>query len=104
MEGWLKKFVETIRLFQITIYPKRYFEIDFQTAEIYIKHDPSAIHNPVGWQKEHKSNVKSIPFRSVLDCYTPGDELNKVSLPKKWTFPFYLITIERKFVLCAPSD
>lgn len=103
MEGWLKKFVEKIQLFQLTIYPKRYFEIDFQTAEIYIKHDPNAILNPVGWQKESRTNtnVKSIPFRSVVDCYKPGKEMEKVSLPKKWVYAFYLITIERKFVLCA---
>ena len=58
----------------------------------------------MGWQKESKGNVKSIPFRSVIDCYKPDKELNKVSLPKKWLFAFHLITIERKFILCATSE
>ena len=36
MQGFLKKFVEKVKLFQMSLYPKRYFLIDFQLAIMYI--------------------------------------------------------------------
>lgn len=36
MEGYIRKFVQEIRMFQKEIYPKRYFIIDFNTAKVKI--------------------------------------------------------------------
>jgi len=39
MEGYLRKFVEKVKIFQTSIYPKRYFVVDFQNAIMHIKKD-----------------------------------------------------------------
>jgi hypothetical protein len=37
MQGYLKKFVEHVKMFQLSVYPKRYFIIDFTLACILIR-------------------------------------------------------------------
>lgn len=39
MEGYMRKFVEKVKFFQTSLYPKRYFVVDFQGAVMYIKKD-----------------------------------------------------------------
>ena len=48
--------------------------------------------------------LKIIPFRSIKDCYLARQDLTHMSLPKGWTHAFYVMTIDRLYVLCAPSD
>ena len=50
------------------MYPKRYFVIDYTSANVYIKHDKS-IHINAKSLKANK--IKIVPFRSILDCFLP---------------------------------
>jgi len=98
MEGTLKKYVEKVKLFQMTLYPKRYFIIDFTSANIYIKHDELT---KINQKEQNAKRVKVIPFRSIQDSYMPGNEVPQSSLPKGWKFIFYVQTIDRVYCLCA---
>lgn len=70
MEGHLKKFVEKVKIFQMSIYPKRYFIIDFTSANIFIKHDKKVKSKMTGDVRDMKNpKLKIIPFRSIKDCY-----------------------------------
>jgi|APSaa5957512535_1039671.scaffolds.fasta_scaffold230981_1 hypothetical protein len=101
MEGNLKKFVEKVKVFQMSIYPMRYFLIDFTSANIYIKHDKNV---KIKNNDPKNSKVKVIPFRSVKDCYLARSDVSNMSLPKGWQHAFYVVTIDRLYVLCSPSD
>jgi len=86
MEGTLRKFVEKVKFFQINIYPKRYFIIDFtQACFVIVKEKPKEQN---GWKKDDDKTV--IPFRNVSDCYLPQKQLSKKSLPENWPFAFYV--------------
>lgn len=90
---------KAIKKFKITTYVERYFEINFEWAEIYVKNDPLATLNPVGWQNEKKNKIKVIPFRSVLRCFNE-QTTNPV---KNWKFGFHLITVEKNYLLYAQT-
>ena len=97
----MKKFVDKVKLFQRSVHPKRYFLIDFTSANLYIRKDP--------WKDKtikigQDAETKTIPFRSVTDVYLPKGEIHQTALPKKWKWPFYVQTDDRTYVLCAPSD
>ena len=100
MEGTLRKFVEEVKFFQMSVYPKRYFMIDFTLACVQIRYSKAKdkIH-----EAELEKIEKRIPFRDVTDCYLPRGEIDKANLPKNWAFPFYVQTTERIFVLCAKN-
>lgn len=93
MEGYLRKFVEKIKFFQTTIYPKRYFMIDFQQAFLNIQTDRI---------EKNKSKIKVVWFRDILDCYLPKKDVQH-QLPENWEHCFYLQTRERMFILCAQA-
>jgi hypothetical protein len=67
MEGSLKKFVESVKIFQSTVYPTRYFIMDFTQALVIIKHNKEVKTKPNGEPKENKNKdaVKIVPFRSI---------------------------------------
>lgn len=92
MQGYLKKFVEKVKLFQMSLYPKRYFFIDFQLALMYIQKSST--------QNQKDKDVKKILFRDILDCYLPKRNVS-LDLPGDWKHVFYLKTNERTFILCA---
>lgn len=91
MEGYMKKFVEKVKLFQKTVHPTRYFILDFQTAILTIKHDHKST---------DKSQMKKILFRDILDCYLPLAKPEHKP-PKGWEHCLYLRTTERLYFLCA---
>lgn len=101
MEGYLKKFVKQVRIFQRSLYPKRYFVIDFTIAKIFVKQDKSCT---IGPKEGSNSKVKVIPFRSIKDCYLSTVKLDKSTVPKNWQNVFYVQTIERLYVLCAKNE
>lgn len=89
----------------MSIYPMRYFLIDFTSANIYIKHDKKVKIRAAGDTRDLKNpKLKVIPFRSVKDCYLARADVSNLSLPKGWQYAFYVITIDRMYVLCSPSD
>lgn len=99
MEGYLRKFVEKVKFFQMTLHPKRYFIIDFTIASIIICHE-----KPTKAQLKSPEEQKDwliMPFRDITDCYPPQQVIDGKSLPNNWPFPFYLQTQRRLFVLCA---
>ena len=100
MEGTLRKFVEQVKFFQMSVYPKRYFVIDFTLACVQIR-DCKA--KDKGHLMDLEKTQKVIPFRDVTDCYLPKGEIDKANLPKNWSFPFYVQTTERVYVLCAKN-
>ena len=95
MHGYLKKFVEKVKLFQMSLYPKRYFVIDFQLAILQIQKDKKV--------KFDDPNNKKVLFRDILDCYLPKKDVS-YDLPGKWKHVFYLKTTERIYILCAKCE
>ena len=87
MEGYLKKFVEQVKLFQRSVHPKRYFLIDFTTANVFIRKEPL---RDKSIKLTQDKETKIIPFRSILDVYLPKGEIKPDVLPKKWKHPFYV--------------
>ena len=60
------------------------------------------IHQAAGNNKD----VKSIPFREILECYEPAtsqEEFLKATCSKKFQFPFFLKTKSRHFLLFAST-
>ena len=45
-----------------------------------------------------------LPFRSVMDVHQPSTCLPQSVVPKDWEYPFSLHTIDRRYVLFAPSN
>ena len=78
MQGRLKKLVEKVKMFQYTIYPERYFVIDFTSAIIYIKHDENV---PSKSSDLKNPKLKIIPFRSIKDCHLPHSSSGLPTLP-----------------------
>ena len=58
-------------MFQLTIYPERYFVIDFTTANIFIKHNSNVSDKPPK-DGSHNPKLIIIPFRSIKDCHMPS--------------------------------
>jgi len=65
MKGLLRKFVDKVKIFQKTMYPKRFFIIDFRAAILYIKNDENTVDT---------NKIKEIPFCEILECYLPKHE------------------------------
>ena len=101
MEGNLRKFVQKVRFFQKSLYPKRYFVIDFTIAKMFIKKDRALEAGP---NDTPTSDVKVLPFRSILDCSKPCVTSIPSDVPKKWRHLFMLRTIDRVFTLFAQSE
>lgn len=93
IEGWLTKYVQKVKLLQITLQPKRFFSIDFEKAQIFIKKE--------AYQDVNDKNVKAILFRDILDCNIPKPSKNEASTSK---YVFTLKTSSREFILAAKSD
>ena len=114
MEGVLRKCVEDVKLFQTKQFPKRYFIIDFTSANIYITHERTfGKHYDRETQKYtvkptgellSDPDIKVIPFRSVQDVYLPNVVTMKRNMPSNWYFPFTLDTIDRKFLLFTKTS
>lgn len=115
MEGMLRKNVEKVRLFQRDLYPKRYFIIDFTSANVYITHEQEfgRYYNPklkaytikpTQFLKDEDPNKTVIPFRSILDAFLPPQPVSRKLLPADWQYPFTVATIGRKFILFAPTS
>ena len=105
MEGTLRKFVEEVKIFQRSVYPKRFFSIDFSIASIVVSkilfNDKCVMTNP---NNVDKTSQKVIPFRDFQDCYLPKCDIKGSSLPKTWQWPFYVQTLDRLYVLCAKTE
>ena len=70
MEGYLKKQVSEVKLFQTTLFPKRYFVIDYASATIFIKSSKKLSDDP-------SDKCKHLPFRSILEVYMPSEAVIK---------------------------
>lgn len=69
IEGFLRKFVNKVKIFQKSLHPKRYFVIDFTIASIIIANE-----KPTEKQMDELEVQKDMivmPFRDILDCYPP---------------------------------
>lgn len=79
-----------MKIFNIGIFPKRYFVIDFTRARLTI-------------YKNRRDNDSSqiILFRDVLKCFGLNWQGTKVT--DYWTYSFYLETTVRKYVLVAAT-
>ena len=81
MEGYLKKFVDKVKLFQRSVHPKRFFLIDFTSANLFIRKEPM---RDKTIKIAQDKGTKTIPFSSVTDVYLPKGEIHASALPKKW--------------------
>ena len=73
MEGHLRKRVNTVKLFQKELYPKRYFFIDFQTGFIKITANEQAKDNSGG-------KLQVVEFADVKDCFPVPEESQKIMI------------------------
>ena len=118
MEGVLRKTVSAVSVFQRDVFPRRYFIVDFTQAVIYITHHQEFGGENMYWNKRLNRYVAKpfhqlleedekkivLPFRSVIDVHQPSTCLPQSVVPKDWEYPFSLHTIDRRYVLFAPSN
>lgn len=77
-----------MKMFNLSIFPKRYFVINFKFARLIIYHN-----------KEDEKSGKTILFRDILSC-----EDTKGKNTKDGTSPFIIKTSERQYILVAPTS
>lgn len=82
-------------------YVRRYFILDYEAANLLI------VDNPRDEQSVRKG--KKIVFRDILKVGLPADDQADQVLQRKvksntFKFPFFLTTINREYVLFAPSQ
>ena len=78
-----------MKVFNLGIFPKRYFLVDFKFAKMTIyknKNDPKS--------------AKIVLFRDIKNCYCLDWQGNMM---KEWTYSFFLQTTERNYVLIAAT-
>ena len=89
LEGYLKKQIESFKIFNVGVFPKRYFIVDFKYAKMTIQKS-----------KRDVASAKVILFRDILQCY---GLFWQGKLAKEWTFSFFLKTVQRDYVLIAAT-
>ena len=98
MQGYLKKRVKELKLFQTKIFPTRYYVLNFADAIMIISEKKGHIDD---------SNSKVIPFRNILETFLPMEEYEKKAkevCSRKFNFPFFVKTEDRLFELYASTD
>lgn len=91
-QGWLIKHVRTLKFFQSTRFPRRYFVIDKQQGTLTIKED-----------EKKKGSKTIVPFREIVSCEKgkPEPVLDKEC---EWKYVFVLFTIPRPYRLYARTE
>lgn len=95
LEGYLKKRVNELKLFQTKIFPTRYYILNFADAVMIIQEKKG--------QADPKK-CKYIPFRGITECFLPTEDYEKKTkaiCSKKYNFPFFVQTTDRLFELYA---
>ena len=98
MEGWMRKRAENASFFQIDLYPKRYFRVDFTKAVIVISHNKD---------EKQGSGVKIVPFREVNKIARFKPEYERAQLVvchKKYRYGFQVQTNSRIYELYTTLD
>ena len=97
LQGYLKKRVSEVKLFQTKVFPTRYYIIDFATAQLLMMSKAT--------DKEQDRVI--IPFRSIKESFLPLPEYEvkiKKICSKKYNFPFFVRTVDRLFELYSSQD
>ena len=79
-----------MKIFNIGIFPKRYFMIDFTRARLTIYKN-----------RRDNDSAQIVLFRDVLKCFGLNWQGSKPTA--YWTYSFYLETTARKYVLVAAT-
>lgn len=88
LTGFLKKKVHEIEVFQTSVYPLRYYSIDFEDQRMFVKHAKDIA-------DDDEFDSKMICFREIINCYKmTDDELDECKnngyYPADKPYPFYL--------------
>ena len=99
LAGILGKRVKEKKLFQISMYPKRYHAVDFTNGILFIK---------LNFQKsDNDSSTKQIPFRNIISMQKPGVQeesyIMRNDCAQPYKYPMFLKTTERDYQLYANS-
>ena len=94
VQGFLKKFVKSIKLFQKSLYYKRYFVLDHTARKMRV-HQTNDPH----------SEYKLFEYKDILGIQVKKETLeDKMAIHERWSFEFQLNTAKRMFTLYAPSQ
>lgn len=93
VQGFLKKYVDTVKFFQKSLKYKRYFTLDHNAKKMRIhrSNDP-------------QSEYKLFEYKDILGMNLSVPNLDqKMAIQERWSFKFTLVTQRRLYVLFAAS-
>ena len=94
VQGFLKKYVNEVKLFQRKVKYKRYFVLDNNGKKM-------RIHKTNDPQSDYKlfnfSDIQAVIFNKE----TPSQSM---SIMERWSFKFHIVTSIREYELYAPSE
>ena len=98
MRGYLKKHVNQFKLFQRKKYYKRFYDLDFNTGQLTIKHSLN--------DSEHDPNNQFITMGEIQECSIiifGSEEAEQLAIitSSTYRFPFKIKFSGREMILCA---
>ena len=90
LEGYLRKKIHAIELFQSAVYKLRFYSVDFERQRMFVKHGR-------GIAEDDEFDSKMICFREILESYKMSEDEEAETqasrhYPRDKLFPFILQT------------